>query len=641
MAKIGVVATYKDFTKLAEQVAADLKQDICIKIGALEEGVEVARYLQGTQDVEAIIARAPTGHMIAQNIAIPTIVIEITDFDIIRAFHRARLMGDKIVFIDFERQKLTYRLGLIQEILNLEVGYIQFKDISQIQDCVEAAYEKGAEVIVGTASCLVHAAEKHGMHGILVTTSYEDIREAMERACQTIAVKKEEKEKAKWLNTIIDNSYEGIMTTDQQGRISVYNRAAEEMIGLKKERVVNTHISELAQSNPAIQGIYGDGKETRGEVVQLKKQKLLVNRLPIYTQDQFKGLVIHLHRTDQIQEMESKIRKELYTKGLVAKATFEDIVGESAVMQELKNKALQYGKSPFNVLIYGESGTGKELFAQSIHNVSACKDGPFLAINCASLPENLLESELFGYEEGAFTGAKKGGKLGLFELAHGGTIFLDEIGEMPLSLQSRLLRVLQEKEVIRLGGERVIPVNTRIICATNRDLLEKVKNGTFREDLYYRINILRLDIPPLRERKEDIVLIAKEVLSRKTRKVGKAFEVPDALLQELTRYHWPGNVRELEAFIERLLALSVEPVIDEGVFRRLLAETMKGQAGEEGGRQEEPKWKEGTLEIKLGTMAEMEKQIIDLTLKHLKGNKDELVKTLGISRTTLWRRLRN
>ena len=225
-------------------------------------------------------------------------------------------------------------------------------------------------------------------------------------------------------------------------------------------------------------------------------------------------------------------------------------------MKQLIEKAKRFALSDSNILLYGESGCGKELFAQSIHNFSAYSRGPFLAINCATLPEALLESELFGYAEGAFTGAKKGGNQGLLELANYGTLFLDEIGEMPLSLQSRLLRVLQDKSVRRIGGNKNVPVNVRIIAATNRDLRQMVKEGTFRGDLFYRIDVLRLNIPPLRERKEDIPLIIEELLINFTRERAQSFAFTADQIQRLMEYNWYGNVRELRNFVERVLANS-------------------------------------------------------------------------------------
>ena len=225
-------------------------------------------------------------------------------------------------------------------------------------------------------------------------------------------------------------------------------------------------------------------------------------------------------------------------------------------MEAVISQAVKFSYSDSNILIHGETGTGKELFAQSIHNSSRRRKGPFVAINCAALPENLLESELFGYVEGAFTGASKGGKMGFFEIAHKGTIFLDEIGDISPKLQSRLLRVIQEREIIRLGNDTVIPIDVRVICATNRDLKKEVARGSFREDLLYRLDVLELNLPPLRKRKQDILYLADRMVRFEHERTGSRLE---AISQEgrelLMRYGWPGNVREMRNFCERICIL--------------------------------------------------------------------------------------
>ncbi|MGB9840301.1 sigma-54 interaction domain-containing protein, partial [Thermovenabulum sp.] len=286
--------------------------------------------------------------------------------------------------------------------------------------------------------------------------------------------------------------------------------------------------------------------------------------------------------------------------------------------------AKKYSQLDSTILIFGESGTGKEIFAQSIHNESKRKNGPFVAINCAALPENLLESELFGYAEGAFTGAKKGGKVGLFELAHNGTIFLDEISEMPLSLQSKLLRVMQEKKVMRLGDDKLIPINIRIICATNRDLLKEVNNGNFRQDLFYRINILPLFIPPLRERKEDIIPLAEYFLKKYSKLIGKnILGFTHSAVDYLLSLDYPGNVRELEGIIERACAVCERKYIgiEDLIFKYFEINQNKIKSQE--------------LSIE-----EQEKNLISKALTESKGNISLAAKLLGIHRTTLWRKMK-
>ncbi len=262
-------------------------------------------------------------------------------------------------------------------------------------------------------------------------------------------------------------------------------------------------------------------------------------------EDSLQGLVVHLQEITKVQRLEGEIRREMYAKGQIAKFSFNDIVGKSSSIERTIKYAKGFAVCDDTILIEGESGTGKELFAQAIHNGSRRYEHPFVAVNCASLPDNLLESELFGYVEGAFTGAKKGGKLGLFEVAHKGTIFLDEIGDISQLLQARLLRVLQEKQIRRIGDDRVIPVDVRVIAATNRKLSDLVANEQFRHDLYYRLNVLKLLLPPLRERLQDIPDLARYLLKNwsKDLEYCKKLEL-DRAFKILQAYSWPGNIRE-------------------------------------------------------------------------------------------------
>jgi propionate catabolism operon transcriptional regulator len=289
-------------------------------------------------------------------------------------------------------------------------------------------------------------------------------------------------------------------------------------------------------------------------------------------------------------------------------------------------QAKKYSLADSSILIYGESGTGKELFAQSIHMASRRSQHPFVAVNCAALPESLIDSELFGYEEGSFTGAKKGGKTGLFELAHQGTIFLDEISELPLHLQSRLLRVLQEKEIVRIGGDQLIPIDVRIITASNKDLAECVRQGTFREDLYYRISVLQLRVPPLRQRKEDIPLLFRHFIRHREDLMRL---ITDADLAPLMQYHWPGNIRELENVAERFLVLCQGKSLDRETIRNILQNAC--------GVELKTKFQE--KEWKLASLPD-EWERIQLALQETGGNKEKAAKLLGISRSTLWRKLK-
>jgi transcriptional regulator with PAS, ATPase and Fis domain len=313
-------------------------------------------------------------------------------------------------------------------------------------------------------------------------------------------------------------------------------------------------------------------------------------------------------------------------------------------MQQILLKAKKYAKTDSTILITGESGTGKELMAQSIHNAGLRKDGPFVAVNCAAISESLLESELFGYADGAFTGAKKGGKPGVFELAHGGTLFLDEIGEISTKIQAILLRVLQEKEIMRVGGDRMIPVDVRVIAATNKDLWESVQKGLFREDLFFRLNVLRLQMPSLRERKDDIPLILNRLLRQHKVSFLTWEQLPEMLKQFFLDYDWPGNIRQLENVVERMV-LNLDTLTQiEDFIEEILYENSGKRAELSGNPLREnilPMTKSGKIVLTPSSMEEMEIEILEQMLKMYNNNRSLVADKLGISRTTLWKKLKD
>lgn len=407
--------------------------------------------------------------------------------------------------------------------------------------------------------------------------------------------------------------------------IIIFNPAAEKLLNINAKDVIGLKRQEF-EKHPVLGPLLVEDSELEEDLMDLNGINILVNRRLLGRGN----MVVSFQTASHIQTLEGKIRKKIHDKGLVARYKFNDLIGCTSAFQKVVDRGIQFAKTDFTVLLTGESGTGKKLFAHSIHQASRREKGPFVAINCAALPDNLVESELFGYEEGAFTGARKGGKSGLFELAHRGTIFLDEIGELSVVLQARLLRVLQNREVMRIGGDRVIPVDVRIIAATNRNLLQSIEQGQFREDLYYRLNALTLRLPSLSERFEDIPLLAKRFLEEIDRTHDLQANLPESWLHLLQQYHWSGNVRELKNFIQRCVVLtqSVNNPVD--VVIDLLHEQImdKQQVGEK------------FITVEKGTLAEMENQIIrklDMTSGY---DRAKLTKFLGISRTTLWTKLK-
>ncbi len=358
------------------------------------------------------------------------------------------------------------------------------------------------------------------------------------------------------LQTILKFTNDSIVAVDLAGYISEYNEASERSFSLKKEEVLGRNIGEVFPEIH-IRDILSGKKSVTNEMVTINHVSYVINKYGIYSSEGIlAGVVILGQKYMEMENERNKLRSKLIPKGHITKYNMSDILGNSSAIKTAKKTAVKMARSSSTVLITGESGTGKEVFAQVIHNESDRKDAPFIAVNCSALAPSLLESELFGYEEGAFTGAKKGGKLGLFELADKGTIFLDEIGELPYVLQAKLLRVLMEREIMRIGGVEVIKIDVRVIAATNKNLLQLVEEGQFREDLYYRINVLPLMLPPLRERKEDVAILATAFLAE----FGEEKKLAPKILKYLTAYHWPGNVRELHNCIEYMYQLSDERI---------------------------------------------------------------------------------
>lgn len=354
------------------------------------------------------------------------------------------------------------------------------------------------------------------------------------------------------LQMILDKITNGVLATDENGKLVIINKAAEKVLEVNSKKIIGVPVNQtlpILKIDETLKTREPEENQTKF----IKNKHLLVSNIPLFKNGETFGSVCIFYELSEVEKIEKRLRQNLTKTGFYAKYSFHDILGNSSILKKEIDKAKQFASTDYAVLIIGESGTGKELFASAIHNNSSRKNRPFVAINCAALPIDLLESELFGFEEGTFTGAKKGGKPGLFELAHLGTIFLDEIGEIPAKVQVKLLRVLEEKEVMRIGGESLIPIDVRVIAATNKNLKKLIEEKQFREDLYYRLNVLSLNLPTLRERGEDILLFANRFLERSGKNIKDflSAEVIRAFLQ----YTWPGNIRELNNVIEYLMTV--------------------------------------------------------------------------------------
>ncbi len=633
--RIVLISPLPEVTRLSQQISREQNFELEIVEAFLDKGVEAGkRFEQSGADV--IISRGPTGVLLKKELSIPVVLIQMTNFDIIRALYQARQFGRKIAYFDHVKCKEIYDFKMIGEILSLDnLRFFFYRDERELEAQIQIAQDEGVEVIVASGICILRMAKKRGMEGVMVFSSREAIIEALQWAQDVVRIREKDREKAEFLKTIIDHTYTGVIAVDKKGTVTHFNPSAEEVFKVSNKDVVGKKVENLPI--PLLKIFFQASAEGKGEVHKIGGKQILFHRIPIYIDNEIHGTVITFQSVHKIQNLEATIRKKLHTSGLVSRYTFNHLIGSSTEMEKTVTRARKFAASDSTVLIIGESGTGKELFAHSIHGESLRREGPFVAINCASIPKELLESELFGYEEGSFTGAKKGGKTGLFELAHGGTLFLDEISELSLPLQLNLLRVLQEKVVRRIGGERIIPVDVRVIAATNRFLAGEVKKGNFREDLFFRLNVLNLHIPPLRQRRGDIpVLIEHFCRKYRGNKSGNE-EIPRSIIRYLCEYDWPGNVRELENFIEKYVFLSEEGADNFRLIEELVDELYRYRDDEQdlvpaGGQY---------LTIDVGKMEDMEQQIIEKLYKQSKRDKKDLARQLGISRTTLWKKLKN
>jgi PAS domain S-box-containing protein len=436
------------------------------------------------------------------------------------------------------------------------------------------------------------------------------------------------------LEAIIQSSDDAISVVDEEGKGILINRAYTRLTGLSEEEVIGKPATiDIYEGESMHMKVLQTRRPVRGAkmIVGPNKKEVVVNVAPVIVNGKLKGSVGVIHDMSEIQALNKELtRARQIIRKLEAKYTFEDIIGKSDEMILAIEQAKLGAKTPATVLLRGESGTGKELFAHAIHNASDRKFNKFIRVNCASLSESLLESELFGYEEGAFSGAKRGGKKGLFEEANNGSIFLDEIGELSASTQAKLLRVLQEQEIIRVGGTKAIPINVRVIAATNVNLEKNIVNGQFREDLFHRLNRMPIQIPPLRNRKEDIPLLCERLIQKINQDYGRNVEgVTNAALNVLKAYDWPGNVRELENILGRAIIFMKfhETMIDIHHLPDLISHDQKNHEMNE--RQYESLHLQKRLDA-------YEKEIILEALKKHQGNKTNAAKELGISIRNLY-----
>jgi PAS domain S-box-containing protein len=611
------IAPDRNMAQTYRQILSAVPDKIQVVEALLSEAVPLARRLEG-QGAEVFVARGGTAMLLRkEGIKTPIVEIHLTSADIVQALakakSKARSDSPAIAVVAFPN--MIQNLLDFLPFLNLNLTCHRLASEEDAPRLVEEAIGDGAQVLLGGA-ITVKIARDRGFPTVLLGSGETSIRLALEEAQRIVYARRIEVQRSNELKAMLEYAYEGIIAINSEGRVTIFNPVAQSVTGIRQEEALGSPADQVI---PLISftDVLQSGNQDIGEIVDFGHSKVMVNRIPIRVGGEVVGAVATFQDVTKIQSMEERIRREIYSQGHVAKFSFGDICGSSPSLMEAIGVARQYARVDSTVLIHGETGVGKELFAQSIHMAGSRSNGPFVAVNCAALPETLLESELFGYVEGAFTGARRKGKPGLFELAHHGTIFLDEISEIPLSLQGRLLRVLQEREVIRLGHDRVIPVDVRVLCATNRDLHRLVEEGRFRRDLYWRLNVLSLSIPPLRERCDDIVPLMMQFLDTLSPSGHHGIAFTGDALSFLTQHPWPGNVRELRNLCERLTVVHTGKAVDAAFLTHLM------------------EYRESTRPLRIRPRG---MEDIERALAQAGGKISRAAEILGIHRATLWRK---
>ena len=580
-------------------------------------------------NADVIVSRGGTAAALKErNYMTPVVEIPITSSDMAASIRRAfDQFGPMPVGVVGTRN--TIRAAFFME-RDFGVSIRHYATVSvnirDLVDGMERAVADGCKLILaGHNTC--HYCAEHGIPAGLIYSSVESVFMAIIEAKRCANVSQVERENSLITRAIVNSVFEGIIAVDKDNLIRTFNPAAEELLGRKRTDCIGQPVS-LALPEGRLSAILAGDESYTNEIIRTNGNNFVLNSTPLTQDGQRLGTLVTFQAAHTITSAENRLRDRLRVSGYLAKYHFEDILGESPAIHSAIRQASRFAHVDSNILLFGETGTGKELFAQSIHNESERANGPFVAVNCAAIPENLMESELFGYEPGAFTGASKTGKAGLFEAAHEGTIFLDEVSEIPLTLQSRLLRVIQEREVRRVGANRVLPINVRIICATNRDLVEMIRQGKFREDLYYRLKVLSVNLPPLREREGDIFLIMRHYLTYYARKFGKkAVTLTAETVRVVESYPWPGNIREIRNISEQLAVLCEGEEILPDDVAAVLPVTPGRESVLRPAESESP------------SLKSIERRQIAEVLAGA-GSKKEAAEILGISKTTLWRKCR-
>ncbi len=549
---IAFIAPFERIRMKAQSIIDTSNYPARTYLGDLEEGVSAAEKALA-EGAKVIISRGGTARLISQQLDVEVIEVEGSMYRTLAFLYEDTQPETKIAVVGFRQL-----LGLVQPIcatLGRNYQSFEVRGGATFTEIIDEVSKWQPDIVIGDAVSFQWAKDR-GLNAYLIESSMETIEAAFERAMQVLSYINRHLANEKKLAVVLDCTKEGALLVNKDGEIEEVNRQGCKILSADRTTLQGAPLRHYLPGEE-LQTAFKQKQLLRNIILGHGKNRLVLDHIPILSGDakDFSSVVL-LQNVERIQEAVNTVSKKLLDTGFYAKYFFEDIKYASPQMGQLIEMARQYSNSETNIMIQGETGTGKELLAQSIHNGGPLSQGPFVAVNCAALSSSLLESELFGYAPGAFTGALRSGKAGLFELAQNGTLFLDELAEMDVFLQSKLLRALQTRQIMRIGDHKVISIKVRIIAATNKEPLAEVLGGRLRADLYYRLNVLDLRVPPLRDRPGDPEFLFLHFLDEHASRSGKTIKKPSSkLMSTIAKYPWPGNVRELENFAEKYVTL--------------------------------------------------------------------------------------
>ncbi|MBP1763939.1 MAG: norR 8 [Firmicutes bacterium] len=626
--KIALIVPNKEFSLHALKLFTEWGEKIHIAIASKDDAVIIAQQLC-EKGADALICHAIFASTIKPTINIPLVSLRPSDLDILKGLQLVqKFLAQKEDGQEHNNEFIGIIADTIQDEIKTiaEIMGIHTKPLPKLPGegatAIQAMVQEVLDVVDPSDGQRNGGLDK--MPYFPITVGKETLLKSVRQVQELISEGRRNWAQLEQIKNIIEFTGEGIIAINDQRKITYVNHVAEKFLKMNKEQLLGYFAADIFPDinfEDAMQ--YGQSRVM--PFAEGSDKQLACRVVPVIIRKHTVGAVLAIFKSSQ--PFKEKTGKSPEKSGHKAVYCFEDFITVNENMQEMLEIAKSYASVDSSVLIIGETGTGKEIVAQSIHNHSRRAAGPFVAVNCAALPESLLESELFGYEYGAFTGARKNGKKGLFEQADTGTIFLDEIGEISLAMQARLLRVVQERVIMRVGGDTVIPVDVGIIAATHRNLPELIEKGLFRRDLYHRLNILQLRLLPLAARKEDIPRLVENINDKMSNRLSRQrLKFSAEAINLLQQYEWPGNVRELESVIERMMVMKKDPVVKVEDIKKVLDFDFNHSDNK-------------VRVVPEGTLEEMEKAIISQVLRET-GNQDKTAKMLGISTTTVWRKMK-